>query len=388
MRKNKINKLTVLRTGLTFERSYDNYNFAMDTIGYKHLAIQGGEQWEYVYPRITYSIDDIDDGLLDGNISLNNQFYYNKSLANNYTTLASSQFNWFKNSVDNQTGLVFENRANLRMVSISIDNKNSDDSDNVRFYPQIHSLISYPLIKTGLSVSQTLSPKIMPIIAPYNNYTEAQSISSSNLFSSNRSTSITKWESGPRINYGIDWLIDNNEDLSLKLTLGQSFRFNKNNSDTAEELSDYYLSSNASFKNNYLSNSIVLDRKDIDVKSISMNTYLELYDLKFKIDYDYTSGKYSSINEQIAIGGEYNLQNNFYFKFTGTKDIDTNKNIGYQYGLLYEDNCLGIDLNYYRDLTIDRDIKESDGYSFTIVLKPFGSTRSYGKNKVFGPSIN
>ena len=49
---------------------------------------------------------------------------------------------------------------------------------------------------------------------------------------------------------------------------------------------------------------------------------------------------------------------------------------------------VGIDFNYYRDLTIDRDIKESDGYSFTIVLKPFGSTRSYGKNKVFGPSIN
>ena len=67
--------------------------------------------------------------------------------------------------------------------------------------------------------------------------------------------------------------------------------------------------------------------------------------------------------------------------------IDTNKNIGYQYGLLYEDNCLGIDFNYYRDLTIDRDIKESDGYSFTIVLKPFGSTRNYGKSKVFGPSI-
>jgi len=108
----------------------------------------------------------------------------------------------------------------------------------------------------------------------------------------------------------------------------------------------------------------------------------------FKLDYDYTSGKYSSADEQVAIGGQYNFQKNFYLKFTGTKDIDTNKNIGYQYGLLYEDNCLGIDLNYYRDLTIDRDIKESDGYSFTIVLKPFGSTRSYGKNKVFGPSIN
>jgi len=39
-------------------------------------------------------------------------------------------------------------------------------------------------------------------------------------------------------------------------------------------------------------------------------------------------------------------------------------------------------------LTIDRDIKESDGYSFTVVLKPFGSTRNYGKSKVFGPLIN
>ena len=78
-----------------------------------------------------------------------------------------------------------------------------------------------------------------------------------------------------------------------------------------------------------------------------MNTYTELYNLKLKVDYDYTSGKYANTNEQIAIGGKYNLEDNFFLKFTGTKDIDTNKNIGYQYGILYEDNCLGIDFNYY-----------------------------------------
>ncbi len=388
MRKNKINNLTVLKSGLGFTRSHDNYYFSLDAIGYKHLAIQGSEQWEYVYPRVTYNINGIKDDLLDGNLNLNNQFYYNKSLSNNYSYMASSQLNWYKNIINNNTGLIFENSANFRLVSISIDNKRSNDTDNFRIYPQIHSVISYPLIKTGSNVSQTLSPVIMPIIAPYNNYTGPQSISSSNLFSSNRATSITQWESGPRINYGLDWLIDDNENFSLKLTVGQSFRLNKNNSDTAEELSDYYFSSNASLKNNYISSSIVLDRKDIDVKSISMNTYAEIYDLKLKVDYDYTSGKYSSLNEQVAVGGEYNFKDNFYLKFTGTKDIDTNKNIGYQYGLLYEDNCLGIDFNYYRDLTIDRDIKESDGYSFTIVLKPFGSTRSYGKSKVFGPTIN
>ena len=128
----------------------------------------------------------------------------------------------------------------------------------------------------------------MPILAPFNNYTDSKSISSSNLFSSNRATSIKEWESGPRINYGLDWFIDNKNNSNVKITLGQSYRFNKNSTDTAEELSDYFISSNVSVNNSYLNNSIVIDRKDIDIKSISMNTYTELYNLKVKLDYDYT----------------------------------------------------------------------------------------------------
>ena len=388
MRKNKINKLTVLKSGLSFEMINEDHYFSIDTIGYKHLSIQDSEQWEYVYPRLVYNIDNIEDKIFNGKVSLNNQFDFNKELNDNYTSLAASQFNWHKNIIDNKNGLIYENKANFRIVSISVDSKSSQDTDNIRFYPQINSVIKYPLIKSSKNFNQTLTPIVMPILAPYNNYTDAQVISNSNLFSPNRAISIKEWESGPRINYGLEWFLDDNADTSVKLTFGQSFRLNKKNSDTAEELSDYYFSSNATIKDNFINNTIILDRKDIDIKSISMNSYSKIYNLKLKIDYDYTSGKYSSINEQIALGGEYNFKDNFYLKFTGTKDIDTNKNIGYQYGLLYEDNCLGIDLNYYRDKTIDRDIRESDGYSFTIVLKPFGSTRSYGKSKVFGPLID
>ena len=54
MRKNKINKLTVLKSGLSFDRTHDNTFLSLDAIGYKHLAIQGSEQWEYLYPRIDY----------------------------------------------------------------------------------------------------------------------------------------------------------------------------------------------------------------------------------------------------------------------------------------------------------------------------------------------
>ena len=141
--------------------------------------------------------------------------------------------------------------------------------------------------------------------------------------------------------------------------MGQSYRLNKNKDDTAEELSDYFLSSGLSLNNNFLNTSFVIDRKDIDIKSINLNSYTQISRFKLAIDYDYTSSKYNVPEEQIALGGEYKLARDFKFKFTGSKNLDTNKNIGYQYGLLYENDCLGIDLNYYRDLTRDRDISES-----------------------------
>ena len=225
MRKNKINKLTVLKSGLNFEMSDNTKYISVDTLSYKHLAIQGNEQWEYIYPRIVFNINDIEDKVFNGKLNIENRFDFNKDLDNSYTTLAASQINWHKNYIE-QRGLIFENSAKFRVVSISIDSKNSDDTSNIRFYPQLESNIRYPLIKSSKGYNQTLTPMIMPIIAPYNNYTEAQSISNSNLFSSNRAISIKEWESGPRINYGVEWFIDNNDNMSLKLTAGQSFRLN------------------------------------------------------------------------------------------------------------------------------------------------------------------
>ncbi len=80
MRKNKINKLTVLKFGLNFELTDENQYFAIDTVAYKHLSIQSGEQWEYVYPRLVYNIYKIEDQIFDGNVSINNQFDFNNRI--------------------------------------------------------------------------------------------------------------------------------------------------------------------------------------------------------------------------------------------------------------------------------------------------------------------
>ena len=388
LRKNKINQLTVHESGINFNKSTQNTYFNVITSSYKHLTIQDRNQWEYIYPKIEYNIDNIRIGKIDGKISLNNDFSYQKNLDESYASLASSQINWSKRNVEQNTGLLFENEATLRVVSISNDYKDKKDSENVRFFPQISSKISFPMFRSSNSSNETLTPIIMPIIAPYNNYTDHKSITNSNLFSTNRSSSITESESGPRINFGIEWFNSNKNNFDIKLIAGQSIKFNKEKNDATDEVSDFYVTSNLIFDDNkYFNNSLIIDKDRHDIKTNNANLLLALNKFTLGIDYDYNSGKYFTASEQIRIGSKFEFANNFQFKLNGAKNIDTNNNIGYQYGLLYENDCIGIDLNYYRDLTKDRDVAESYGYSFTIVLKPFGSTRQYGNNKVFGPKI-
>ena len=387
MRKNKINNLTVLKSGLEFDRKAKDTFFSIETFGFKHLTTEN-QQWEYLYPNIVYDIYNIDNNIFEGNVSLNNKLSFRKNLNENYVSLASSQLNWSNQKINKNSGFIFDNEVNMRVASISIDEKSRSDTRNIRFYPQLSSKISYPLLKSSSLFNQTITPIIMPIIAPYNNYTDAQIVTNSNLFSTNRATSINQWESGPRINYGIEWFINSAKGTDIRTVIGQNYRFNKLSNDTASEISDYFINSNININiDNYLDGSLIIDRDDLKIRSLNANSSNRFGDLIFAINYDYTSGKYSTSAEQVAVGGKYEFQNNLFLKFTGAKNLDTNKNIGYQYGILYENDCLGIDFNYYRDLTKDRDIQESDGLSFTVVLKPFGSTNNYGKNKVFGPRI-
>ncbi len=387
MRKNKINNLTVLKSGIEFDREANNTFFSIQALGYKHLTT-GSQQWEYLYPNITYDINNIDNNIFDGDVSLNNKLSFRKKLNENYVSLASSQINWSNKKINKNFGFVFDNQANLRVTSISIDEKSRSDTSNIRFFPQFSSKISYPLLRSSLLVNQTLTPIIMPIVAPYNNYTDAQTVTNSNVFSTNRATSFNEWESGPRINYGVEWFVNSAQGADIKTVIGQNYRFNKLSEDTASEISNYFINTNVNINlDNYLDSSLIIDREDLKIRSLGAGTFNTFGDLIIAVNYDYTSGKYTTPAEQVAVGGKYKLDNNLFIKFTGAKNIDTNKNIGYQYGILYENDCLGIDLNYYRDLTKDRDVAESYGYSFTIVLKPFGSTNNYGKNKVFGPKI-
>ncbi len=389
MKKNQINEIDVLTSGITISDTIKGNDFLFEAKSYKHLSISGSNQWEYLYPKLTYNISGLNFSNFKSNVNVKNEILRLKSLNKNTKTSISSEINIDNQKIDKNRGFVFNNFFDTRLIYHSIKNKDTSvDINQIRLFPQVGTTIALPLKKTKNNISQVLRPILMPILAPYNNYTDSLEINNSNIFSRNRSSNLSKWESGPRINYGAEWFIDYKGIFDGNLIIGQSIKFNKEKSDTSDEISDIMTSFFTNFdKNIYTNAEFIIDRKKYSVNKSNITSSIYIRDFALKAEYDYVSNKFSTASEQIGLATTIKINKDLNFVFSGKRDLNSNKNIGYESGLFYENDCLAIDFKYYRDLTKFRDIEDTKGLSLLITLKPFGSSKSFGKSKTFGPQI-
>jgi len=381
LRKNYINDLTILTSGLNFTKEMDNSYLDFSSYIYKHLNNPSDQKWEYVYPTINYDIYDYKDEIYGLNWQIRNSLLNYRDINKNYNQQISTEISSKKINISSKIGLKFENTFQNRFIYF---NNSTNDLNQIRVFPQLASKISYPLNRKTNNRNEVLEPIIMPILAPYNNYKNEQEISNSNIFSLNREASLSQWESGPRINYGINWLIDNN-DYSVNTSVGQSAKQNKNGS---SNVSNYFIGNIIDFGNSgYIKTDITIDRKHLYLKDNNINTSLALGKVKFGIDYDYETQDKIKTSEQISVGAKLNLFKDTEFIMSVRKNLMTDKSIGNAFGAHYENDCLAINFDYFRDFTAVGDITDSHGFSFTITLKPFGSSKKTGKIRNFGPDL-
>ena len=78
MRKNKINYLTVLGSGINFNKETKENFFSVEAIGYRHLTEKDVTQWEYLFPKLVYNVDKINNNLPRASLmfSQNQKFFY------------------------------------------------------------------------------------------------------------------------------------------------------------------------------------------------------------------------------------------------------------------------------------------------------------------------
>ena len=381
LRKNHIDESIVLKSGLNFTKEMDNKYLDFSSYIYKHLNNTSEQKWEYVYPNIRYDVYDYKDPVYGLSWKINNTLLNYKTIDKNYEQKLSSEILSNKTQVSNKTGIKFVHTAQNRLIYF---NNSVNNYSQIRVFPQVSSKISYPLGRSKDNRSEILEPIIMPILAPHNNYDNDQVISNSNIFSLNRETSLSQWESGPRINYGINWLISN-DSLTINTSLGQSIKAKK---DKSSEISNYFIGNTFDFGNTgYIKTDITIDKNDLYLKDNNINSSLNLGKINFGFDYDYETSNKIKTSEQISIGAKVNFYKDTNLIMSARKDLMSDKSIGNAFGLHYENDCLAINFDYFRDLTIVNDIKNSRGFSFTITLKPFGTSKQRGKVKNFGPEL-
>ena len=384
LRKNQINDLTILRSGLSFTKEMQNSYLDFKSHSYKHLNNIPNQKWEYIYPSINYNVYNYNDPFLNKNWEVKNAFLNYRDIDKNYKQEISSEIISNNTIVLKNVGLRFENVLQNRVIYY---NDTENDFNQVRVFPQLSSKISFPLIKNDSKKSQILEPVLMPIIAPYNNYRNDQNVSNSNIFSLNRETSLSQWESGPRLNYGLNWLVSY-DDLAINTNVGQSLKLNKESNESKEEKSDYFITNIIDFKSfGYIKTDLTIDSENIYLKDNNINTSINIGNIKFGFDYDYESNNRIKTSEQISIGTKVNLRKDINLIASIRKDLMKEKSIGNALGLHYENDCLAINFDYFKDFTAVGDIKDSHGFSFTITLKPFGTSKQQGKTRNFGPDL-
>jgi len=96
--------------------------------------------------------------------------------------------------------------------------------------------IKWPFIGSAFGGVQRLVPRVQLVLTPPtpnldipNEDARSVDLEDSNLFALNRFPGYDRWEDSSRITYGFDWSLDR-KNLSIDSTIGQSFRFNRQDS--------------------------------------------------------------------------------------------------------------------------------------------------------------
>ena len=232
-----------------------------------------------------------------------------------------------------------------------------------------------PLLIAVINSSQSNSDRISNEESTNNTY---DIINQNNL---NRYTGTDKLDNSKRITYGFEITKDN-----IKLNFSQNYEFSKNSNYHFENGNKYYLS-DALGSLNYGGEKNTLDyntRYDPHLKGFKSHeiTYTNTNRIgSTKLTYIDTKKE----SNNLLVDGDEILNYGFSTKkfkkyseihFSGSHDLQTNKQKEFSIGYSYIDECFGINLNLNRKNYTDAELKPEDNVTLMFSFKSLGSYAS------------
>jgi len=392
--------MTSLNNNIIFNSYGGSQRIKIESNIYENLNIEEKNlKYQYTFPSIEYGnyfnkfdqLVNISSSFAAKNLGTNsNQAYFTNQI-NSESEIKLLDFlpgvaNVFKTSTKN---------INVQNQNI-LDSKENFNSDT---YLTLGVENSLPLMKINKNTEETLTPKIFTKFTT-GSMTNANSLDKmltyQDIYSMNRMSSITNPETGGDIGYGIDYNIRKKNNLSEvymdgTFSIGQVIKKKKlkempENSSLANTSSDFvgnvsffydgkieekisqtaYLKKGLNINYGYtVSNDLnKILKNDIDIsyadtKNTWSSKYYETHDISNEqyIDIKYDRKIYDDFT--FATGVRKNIQDSF-----------TENNF---IGIAYETDCIKISLNLAKTFYQDEDLKPSNNFTLSLVLKPFGS---------------
>ena len=373
---------------------------------FENLGVNDSSKYTYYLPDGIFSYNE--NKLKNFNINFNSYFQGTKFSKNQkqfkIRNLLSADS---KQIINKQIGTGTTLRTSF--FNKNIYNRNVSDqkeNDNIDNYFTVALDNSLPFAKFSKKTYQTITPKIF---AKYTSGTQLNALNNdkilnySDIFSMNRTNDLDLPETGFSLGHGIDYGLkrkknDNNILFSMNTGIGQVLRTSRqdnmpnksslnnkssdfagflkfdlfgdknklktNNSDKISFVDDF-IENRLSFNYDYnLSN----DLNDLNRNSINLSgTYKKLYSsITFEEKNNYIGDETS-----IQFDVKKLFHENYYFRFNGKRNLQTNNSEFHNLSINFENDCLTSALTLSREFYTDRDIKPAKTLIFSIIIKPF-----------------
>ncbi|MDC0438795.1 organic solvent tolerance protein [Candidatus Pelagibacter sp.] len=367
---------------------------------YENLGTKHSDRYQFTFPYYDFSkniTSIIIDNSLDGSLNFYSTGANKLSNTNNLRTTIVNDLNY--SSKDFISNLGFKNNFNLYFKNLNAVGKNdtiytSNPQIDGKSTLKVDS--SYPLLKLGNMVRETLTPKVSLRINPIDNMdnygNSSSNITANNVFDINRLGISNDFEAGKSLTIGLDYKFDRLENNILE---------DEEDTEEAENIKDRYfefklatvvrdqnekdipVSSTINRKNSNLFGSVentLLDNinltynfsLDNDMKTINSNT------IETEISINNFVTTFNFIEQRNEIGSthllsnvsEYQINDNISLKFSTRRNKKINLTEYYNLSYEYKNDCLTAALRFNKSFYKDNDLKPTEDLFFSVTLIP------------------
>ncbi len=357
--------------------------FSLKSSVYRNLSDSYNDKYEYVLPDININKSFYNEKFGSG--SFNTNFKVQTYDTNKSENFLINDLNW---SYDKKFfDFPYDGKILTSLKNINYETKNVDrfkDKTTSEFFGALGYKASIDMIKNdNKGITHILKPKFLARYSPNHMRKEIgdNSLYRENIFSLNRLSSSSNFESGTNFTYGFDYERTSASN-KLNFSVGQIVnekKTNKNMPDSSsldkrfsDVVGSFSYTNNNNLKINY---NYSLDQNFKEMNYNEVGAEYALNDIKFNLDY-LKENNISEEKEYMKSSIQIKKGSNGLFSFSNKRNIITNSSEYYNLSYEYVNDCLRAGLVYRREFYNDSELESENSLMFKITLNPFGEVSS------------